>query len=31
MKITDKFVFFWGGIYSQWCIMPMTIDGIEYN
>lgn len=29
--ITDKFVFFWGGTYSQWCPSPFTIDGIEYN
>jgi len=31
MKITDRFIYFWGGIYSQWSIAPMTIDGIEYN
>jgi ribA/ribD-fused uncharacterized protein len=31
MKITDKFVFFWSGIYSQWHKAPMTIDKIEYN
>ena len=31
MKITDRFIYFWGGIYSQWAIAPMTIDGIEYN
>ena len=31
MRITDKYVFFWNGIYSQWYIAPMTIDGIEYN
>lgn len=31
MKITEKYIFFWGGIYSQWCMIPMTIDGIEYN
>ena len=28
---TDKFIFFWGGIYSQWCPSPFTIDGVEYN
>ena len=31
MRITEKYVFFWNGIYSQWYIAPMTIDGIEYN
>lgn len=31
MKTTDKFIYFWGGIYSQWAVAPMTIDGIEYN
>lgn len=31
MKITDKYVFFWNGIYSQWHKAPMTIDGVEYN
>jgi ribA/ribD-fused uncharacterized protein len=31
MKITDKYVFFWGGIYSQWHKAPMVIDKIEYN
>ena len=31
MKITDKYVFFWNGIYSQWHKAPMTIDKIEYN
>jgi ribA/ribD-fused uncharacterized protein len=31
MKITDKYVFFWNGIYSQWHKAEMTIDGIEYN
>jgi ribA/ribD-fused uncharacterized protein len=31
MKITNKFVFFWNGIYSQWHKAPMTIDKIEYN
>jgi ribA/ribD-fused uncharacterized protein len=28
---TDKFIFFWGGTYSQWCPSPFTIDGVEYN
>ena len=31
MKITDKHVFFWNGIYSQWHKAPMTIDKIEYS
>lgn len=31
MKITNKFVFFWNGIYSQWHKANMTIDKIEYN
>ena len=31
MKITDKHVFFWNGIYSQWHKSPMTIDEIEYS
>ena len=31
MKITDKYVFFWNGIYSQWHKAQMEIDGIVYN
>jgi hypothetical protein len=31
MKITDKYVFFWNGIYSQWYPARMVIDKIEYN
>jgi ribA/ribD-fused uncharacterized protein len=31
MKITDNYVFFWSGIYSQWHKAPMTIDKVEYN
>lgn len=31
MKITDKYVFFWHGIYSQWHKAKMTIDGVEYS
>jgi ribA/ribD-fused uncharacterized protein len=27
----DKYVFFWGGIYSQWYHAPIFIDGVEYN
>jgi ribA/ribD-fused uncharacterized protein len=28
---TDKYIFFWGGTYSQWCPSPFTIDGVNYN
>lgn len=28
---TDKFIFFWGSIYSQWCPSPIVIDGVNYN
>ena len=31
MKITNKYVFFWNGIYSQWHKAPMIIEGVEYN
>jgi len=31
MKVTDKYVFFWGGIYSQWYKANMEIDGVTYN
>jgi hypothetical protein len=31
MKTTNKYVFFWNGIYSQWHKANMTIDRIEYN
>jgi ribA/ribD-fused uncharacterized protein len=31
MKITEKYVFFWNGIYSQWHKAKMTIDGVEYS
>lgn len=31
MKITNKYVFFWNGIYSQWHKSPMTIGKVEYN
>ena len=31
MKVTDKFVFFWDGPYSQWLQRPMEIDGSVYN
>lgn len=28
---TDKFIFFWGGTFSQWQLSPFIIDGVEYN
>lgn len=28
---TNKYVFFWGGTYSQWCPSIFIIDGVEYN
>ncbi len=31
MIITDKYVFFFGGICSQWVSSKFTIDGITYN
>lgn len=31
MRITDKFVFFWNGIYSQWYPCNFTINNITYN
>ena len=31
MNITEKYVFFWDGIYSQWYQSPMEIDGVKYN
>ena len=31
MKITDKYVFFWGELYSQWYAADMIIDGLKYN
>jgi ribA/ribD-fused uncharacterized protein len=31
MRITDNYVFFWSGIYSQWHKAPMVIDKVEYN
>lgn len=29
--ITDKYVFFWGGTFSQWCPSYFIIDGVGYN
>lgn len=31
MKLTNKYVFFWGGIYSQWHLADMEIGGVVYN
>jgi ribA/ribD-fused uncharacterized protein len=31
MKITDKHIFFWNGIYSQWYPSKFKIDNISYN
>ena len=28
---TDKFVFFYGGVFSQWYMYDMEIDGVTYN
>jgi len=28
---TDKFVFFWGGTFSQWAPSDFTIDGVDYS
>jgi len=30
MKVTEKYVFFWGDHPSQWYPSPMVIDGITY-
>jgi ribA/ribD-fused uncharacterized protein len=31
MRITDKYVFFWNGTFSQWKRANMVIDGVTYN
>jgi ribA/ribD-fused uncharacterized protein len=31
MRTTDKYVFFWNGIYSQWEFTPFNLDGYEYK
>lgn len=31
MRTTDKHIFFWNGIYSQWHLSNMIIDRVEYN
>lgn len=29
--VTDKYIFFWGGTFSQWCPSPFELNGIKYN
>ena len=31
MKVTDKFVLFWNGIYSNWERSPFVWNGIKFN
>lgn len=31
MKTTDKYIFFWSSIYSQWYRPIFTIDGVQYQ
>ena len=31
MRVTDTHIYFWSGIYSQWELVPIWIDGIKYN
>ena len=31
MRITDEFVLFWSGTFSQWFASEFTIDGQKYN
>jgi len=31
MRITEKYVFFWSGIYSNWHPSPFQIGGVQYN
>lgn len=31
MKVTDKFVYFWGGVFSQWYPSIFVIDGVTYT
>ena len=28
---SKKYVFFWGGCFSQWCPSKFIVDGVEYN
>lgn len=29
--VTDKYVFFWNGVFSQWYTSKFVIEGVEYN
>lgn len=31
MKVTDKYVFFWNGVFSQWYPSTFTAEGYIYN
>ena len=31
MRVTDKYVFFWGGEFSQWYMIPILWNGVVYN
>ena len=31
MRITDKYVLFWSGIYSNWYPSPFQVDSVFYN
>lgn len=31
MKVADKYIFFYGGIFSQWAMREMVIDNVKYN
>ncbi len=31
MRLTDKYVFFWRGVFSQWHTSYFTVDGVTYN
>lgn len=31
MRVTDKYVFFWGSVFSQWYTCTFEIEGMEFN
>jgi ribA/ribD-fused uncharacterized protein len=31
LPVEDKYLFFWGGVYSQWLSSEFTVDGMTYN
>lgn len=31
MKITDKYIFFWGGVFSNWYKCKFVVDDITFN